>query len=564
MRFSGKNNILDFFADTGLLFGGAVLSRYRGFVLANVVVSAGAFAAWVLWFASQPKLQILHLIAIAIIFAPMVVVGYLKQTGNFHRAISALVAILVAGLVFLVTQFLEYKYSLHAFPIVIAVIAVLPLFVLIKGQSPAVSVFCGAAGIVVIVATVPGNLISVLPQLVSFLLVSVSALIVGRSMNRKHAEIANARSEISNLIERSAQFVSRHTINGDTLYCSHHSQKILNFKQKSLLGAGYCNKIHLQDRIIFLKTISDVIHSGQEIECEVRIRIKARTGDNNARASAWRWMELRCSPYDKPGPNDEHSVTIVSKDISKYRHHGEVKSIVKEKSEAEEALDDLQPKIAEMRALAAASVADQKDIGFDDKLRDFLSDVAAASILSSPDDHQLNLEKLAVSEIVQAAIDRWENHHGKNVRLKKGDMLNLPQIASDIEILGQTFDELIDLVSKQFSAEQSLKITARRFGRSVKVFIQPASQCAVNSSNGFNLTSARSLALQKLITKLGGKLDWETELQEYRFPTITLPVQPKMALQVPADETAKFIRAEMRATKYQTSNQGESRARLSA
>lgn len=571
MRFSGKNNILKYSMGAELSSAGNVLSRHRGFVLANLLLMVSAFSIWIMWFAVDPILRLPHMIAISTILAPVCVVTYLYQTGNYARANWGLVATLV---VFAIILTANLPISIRQYqPVATAasLFALVPLLALAQRQNPVSYILLSAIGVGAVAMTSSIGWLTLVPQLISLFVASVLALIANRSFERSQMQATNAETNVSNIIERSGQLLTRHTINGTTLQCSQHSQKMLNLNPKSLLGAGFCNKVHLQDRVALLKTISDAVNLGKETNCEVRIRSKTDAGAQGRKSSVWKWLELRCSPVECHDASQEPTVSIISTDITKYRGLNDVMPAAELDTNIRAALAQLQPVIAELKVMAESTTDNQSENEFAVKCRDFLSDVSVVAILAGTSDRPVSFENVSIVGVVDAAIGRWERRVGSAVQVQSGDLLNLPEISNDTEILGHIFDGLIESVVEQSASCGDLKIDARRFGRSLQITVDviqlPTDQITSRSNSSraiAELTECREQALQKQILSIGGKLEWSVGESGNARPVLTLPIQPKNACTVPADETVKFIRASKRKSNTETSNQGENRARLSA
>lgn len=571
MRFSGQNNILKNTTGAEHSSAGNVLSRHRGFVLANLMLMVSAFSIWIMWFAVDPILRLPHMIAISAILAPVCVITYLYQTGNYGRANWGFVATLVAFVIILTANLPTSTSQYQPVAIATSLIALVPLLALAQRQNPISYILLSVIGVGTVAMTSSIGWLALVPQLINLFIASVLALVANRSFERSQMQATNAETNISNIIERSGQLLTRHTINGTTLQCSQHSQKMLNLNPKSLLGAGFCNKVHLQDRVALLKTISDAVNLGKETSCEVRIRSKTDAGAQGRKSSVWKWLELRCLPVEFHDASQEPTVSIISTDITKYRSLNEVMPTAELDTNIRAALAQLQPVIAELKVMAEPTTGNQSENEFAVKCRDFLSDVSVVVILAGTSDRPVSYENVSIAGVVDAAIGRWERRVGSVVQVHSGDLLNLPDISNDTEILGHIFDGLIESVVDQSSSGGDLKIDARRFGRSLQITVDisqlPADQIT-SRSNGSRaiaeLTGCREQALQKQILSIGGKLEWSVGESGNVRPVLTLPIQPKNACAVPADEAVKFIRASKRKSNIETSNQGENRARLSA
>ena len=103
----------------------------------------------------------------------------------------------------------------------------------------------------------------------------------------------------------SEELITTHTANGETLHASMASISVTGASDFELLGSGLLNKLHLQDRIVFLKMISEVSIDGKEQSAQLRLR-------NSIDAeSAWRNLTLTFRRNQNPRVPEEQVVGVL-------------------------------------------------------------------------------------------------------------------------------------------------------------------------------------------------------------------------------------------------------------
>lgn len=143
-------------------------------------------------------------------------------------------------------------------------------------------------------------------------------------------------------VEAIGDLVTWHDGYGDVLRASAASGRLLGATPRALAGGGLLARVHISDRPIYLKSLSDAANGAEPVRVEFRIH---RDGpehsapDNGPRPSgAVVWMEMCAHPLRgaRSGLTDAH-VLAVTRDVSAQRRHEE--ELETARTEAERASD---------------------------------------------------------------------------------------------------------------------------------------------------------------------------------------------------------------------------------
>ena len=150
---------------------------------------------------------------------------------------------------------------------------------------------------------------SIFPASIAAIYTISAALRIGAFGARSNKRLVEEKNRFRLLADNATDLITRHEANGKTLFASPAAWPLFGAPASGLLNSGMFEKIHLQDRIVFLKSLSSAAHDGKDQSCQFRIRCKG----NGSRA--WKWVEMRCRPVKDPitGQTDVVSVT---RDIS--------------------------------------------------------------------------------------------------------------------------------------------------------------------------------------------------------------------------------------------------------
>ncbi|MEO8882967.1 MAG: ATP-binding protein [Devosia sp.] len=155
--------------------------------------------------------------------------------------------------------------------------------------------------------------------LVGGLAFAVIALVVAHTANRLDTVFeVYERAQINayrHLLEHVQDAVMRFSVDGELVFTSHTSEKLLGCRRYELVGGGLVERIHVLDRPVFLTALADANH--RAIARSVEIRIRRDSVGAQTQAPQFVWIELALSPVlEGKGGDTRHEVVALLRDIT--------------------------------------------------------------------------------------------------------------------------------------------------------------------------------------------------------------------------------------------------------
>ncbi|MEL6947119.1 MAG: PAS domain-containing sensor histidine kinase [Pseudomonadota bacterium] len=151
------------------------------------------------------------------------------------------------------------------------------------------------------------------PAVVFVLVAALHAMwSAGRSASALEASRSNYRRERDRfhlMADNASDLVTRHNRAGRTLFASSASNSLLGMPPSALLDTGLMEKVHLQDRVLFLQAVSRAANDGET--GTIKLRLRSRTAD----CPDWAHVEMRCRPFVAEDGSREGAV-VSTRDIS--------------------------------------------------------------------------------------------------------------------------------------------------------------------------------------------------------------------------------------------------------
>ncbi len=452
--------------------------------------------------------------------------------------------------------------------------------------------------------------VGALAQLTTMIVLLVGVGLVGTIIMRNRTELAEAVRSAThqrNLIaENVSELVTRHESGGGTLFVSPAARPLFGVSPLDLMGAGFLERVHLQDRIKFLKALSDAEHNGRPAVCELRLRYKTQS------SSRWKWamVSVRSQRDETTGRVD---LIAVSKDIT----------------DAKEQAEDLQAALAEARNdghaqkhfLATMSHELRTPlnaiIGFSDFLQqDSVGEISAVKraeyighirqsghhLLNVVNDlinvsrlesgrYEMQPQQFGLVEIVDATLDMLHPIAQKNgVDIACDVAANLPEITADRRACQQVMINVVSNAIKFTPSGGHVRVSARQYGRNLKIKIkdtgcgipaeflsrmgQPFAQANVGLNRNHEGSGLGLYVVKGLVDLHGGEIDIKSTQGSGTTVTILLPLKCAAPKPVPASSEDGLVKLsdvavrkneqEIKTSQTFVGNQGESRARVSA
>ncbi len=412
-----------------------------------------------------------------------------------------------------------------------------------------------------------------IPALIAAIYTISIALRIGAFEARSNARLVVEKNRFRLLADNATDLITRHDANGATLFASPAARPLFGTPASGLLKSGMFEKIHLQDRIIFLKSLSNAAHDGKSQSCQFRIRCKG-SGDR-----VWKQVEMRCRPAKDP-ITGQIEVVSVTRDITEAK---EKEAIIKQAAEnAEEA------NLAQRRFLTTMSHELKTPLnailGFSDILKQEifgklpherhheyvgLIHESGEHLLNVVDDlldisrieagrYELSLETFAAIDIADATIKMLQPMAAKAEVIVLCDVLpTLPELNADRRSCQQILINLVSNAIKFSPKGGTVRVSAHQHGRSLKLrvkdtgigieenFLSTIGQSFMQGDHGHDREyegSGLGLSVVKgLVALHNGEFDIKSTVGKGTTVTITLPLKAQIAKPVPANEEAQLV-----------------------
>ena len=146
--------------------------------------------------------------------------------------------------------------------------------------------------------------------LAALLYTAILAFRIDGRHTRSQSRLQTEKTKFRLLSDNSLDLITQHRPDGSTLFASPASLHMFDCDPVDLEANGYFNKIHLHDRVMFLRTLSAAAAGSPNEACEFRISVTGHQGSQE-----YRWVELRCKPV-LGSDNDETTLVAVTRDIT--------------------------------------------------------------------------------------------------------------------------------------------------------------------------------------------------------------------------------------------------------
>ena len=114
--------------------------------------------------------------------------------------------------------------------------------------------------------------------------------IESRRISSEHT-LNDEKRKFELLAKNSLDLISRHNKSGDTLFASPAASAFFGCDAEELFGRGMFDRIHVPDRVLFMRTLSEAITNNEAKTAE--LQIQSRVDD----VTSLKWIEMRCRPY---------------------------------------------------------------------------------------------------------------------------------------------------------------------------------------------------------------------------------------------------------------------------
>jgi cell cycle sensor histidine kinase DivJ len=301
--------------------------RHERFILTRLLVGAvalGLAPAYLAWRGTLGMLETAILVAAAL---PLLAVVTLSRTGRLdiaHCISAAALALFIAALAGMTGG--------AASPLLLWLAAV-PAEAMFFGTRPYVVRAGGIAAIALIGVMLLDHAgifagqaewsremmpVLVMLAILQAMVVAIGFLLRRREELREH-RAADQRAQL--LLDHVGDLVTWHDANGAVVFANAAARSLAGAEPRDLHGRGLFERVHVADRPLFLKALSDAAHgSGSATAC-FRTLFMPQGGERQHPVSLW--LEMQACRIETAAPGDSAAVVCVTRDITARRAHEE-------------------------------------------------------------------------------------------------------------------------------------------------------------------------------------------------------------------------------------------------
>ncbi|WP_199090901.1 PAS domain-containing sensor histidine kinase [Bosea sp. ASV33] len=141
-------------------------------------------------------------------------------------------------------------------------------------------------------------------------------------LRRRHAEerehrISDARSQL--LLDHVGDLVTWHDATGAVVFANAAARTLAGADPRELLGRGLFERVHIADRPLFLKALSDAAHGAEGVTVSFRTLFVPRDGAGESRLPVSLWLEMQACRVAGAAAADGAAVVCVMRDVTERR-----------------------------------------------------------------------------------------------------------------------------------------------------------------------------------------------------------------------------------------------------
>jgi cell cycle sensor histidine kinase DivJ len=133
---------------------------------------------------------------------------------------------------------------------------------------------------------------------------------------REH-RASDARAQL--LLDHVGDLVTWHDANGAVVFANAAAKTLAGAEPRELLGRGLLERVHIADRPLFLKALSDAAHGEGSATACFRTLFVPRGADGQARPPVSLWLEMQAHRIENAGLRDGAAVVCVMRDVTARR-----------------------------------------------------------------------------------------------------------------------------------------------------------------------------------------------------------------------------------------------------
>jgi cell cycle sensor histidine kinase DivJ len=133
---------------------------------------------------------------------------------------------------------------------------------------------------------------------------------------REH-RASDARAQL--LLDHVGDLVTWHDANGAVVFANAAAKALAGAEPRELLGRGLLERVHIADRPLFLKALSDAAHGEGSATACFRTLFVPRGADGQTRPPVSLWLEMQAHRIENAGLRDGAAVVCVMRDVTARR-----------------------------------------------------------------------------------------------------------------------------------------------------------------------------------------------------------------------------------------------------
>jgi cell cycle sensor histidine kinase DivJ len=298
--------------------------RHERFILTRLLVGAvalGLAPAYIAWRGTLGALEAAVIVAAAL---PLLAVVTLSRSGRLdiaHGISAAALALFIGALAGLTGG--------AASPLLLW-LAAIPAEAMFFGARPYVvrAGIIAAVALLAVVALDHAGLFAgqvawsgeMMPTLVMVAVLQVMLVAVG-FLHRRREELREHRASDQRaqlLLDHVGDLVTWHDASGAVVFANEAARSLAGAEPRDLLGRGLFERVHVADRPLFLKALSDAAHGAGAATACFRTLFLA-SGERDQPQPVSLWLEMQAHRIETAVPGDSAAVVCVMRDITARR-----------------------------------------------------------------------------------------------------------------------------------------------------------------------------------------------------------------------------------------------------
>jgi two-component system, cell cycle sensor histidine kinase DivJ len=475
--------------------------RHRQFIAANLGVGFLALCVFPVWLALVGPTSVAEALTFAWLVAPLAIAVYLLKSGNLEAANLAS-AVVFTGLIVWVAALTGGVGSMA-----LVWLPLVPFEASLSGSRriAAAAVAVAAVGVFALIMVAEFGIVPL--EIQAMHTVSISyALLLGaivcaggqairaEGLARESARAFRHGEERYRLLaDHATDMITRHAANGDVEFASPAARALTGATIAEVMGDGLFRRVHIADRPVFLKGLSEAFATRRPVTVEFRLLHAGKTTGSRVQQRVID-VEMRCRPaIDQSGRVS--AVVAVTRDVTALREREN------QLLEARESADRANRAKTQFLAHMSHELRTPLNaiIGFSDMLKRDAADELNnsrrreyAGLIYSSGEHLLQVvnsildtskiesgmftiapDKVQLAPLIARSCDMMARQaEDRGLTMVRAIPDNLPEILADLRACRQILLNLLSNAIKFTDRGGTITVGARVEGKSIAIFVR--------------------------------------------------------------------------------------------